>query len=207
MEAAVSTGGVSVAEAPSPAPELPVPGEERAPLVRHPVPVAVVATALGILAYVGYSKVADGLIAAFMAVVLVVLGATDLERRIIPNRIVLPATAIVLVARIAVSPGRSLEWVLSALGAAVVLFLPNLINSSAIGMGDVKLGLFLGAGLGVAVVGALIVGFLSIFPVALWTLIRKGMAARKAALPLGPFLAFGGLVVLIVPALFGHGAS
>jgi Flp pilus assembly protein protease CpaA len=36
--------------------------------------------------------------------VLIVVAATDVERRIIPNRIVLPATAFVLLARVAFFP-------------------------------------------------------------------------------------------------------
>src|ERR1700682_570846 len=54
-------------------------------------------------------------VAAFFCLVLVAVSATDIEHRIIPNRIVLPATAIVLAANTAlhVSP----VWALAALGA------------------------------------------------------------------------------------------
>jgi leader peptidase (prepilin peptidase)/N-methyltransferase len=71
------------------------------------------------------------------------------------------------------------------------------------GMGDVKLMMLLGAGFGWAAVGAIMIGFLSVFPFALVALIRGGIGARKATLPFGPFLAFGGLVVLIGPHLAG----
>ena len=130
---------------------------------------------------------------------------SDLERRIIPNSVVLPAIVTVLIARIATSPDRSLEWLLAAIGAGLVFLLPTLINPAAMGMGDVKLAVFLGAGLGLGAVGALIVAFISIFPFAVGSLIRKGSAARNAALPFGPFLALGGLVILIVPRLGGLG--
>ena len=138
-----------------------------------------------------------------MAAVLVVLAATDLERRIIPNRIVLPATAIALVANVAISPGQSLEFVLAGLVLGVAFLLPNLINASLMGMGDVKLMMLLGAGLGWGALGAVMIGFLSLFPFALLALIRGGVAARKTALPFGPFLALGGLVILIAPHLIG----
>jgi leader peptidase (prepilin peptidase)/N-methyltransferase len=118
-----------------------------------------------------------------------------------------PAIAIVLVARIASSPDRSIEWLLAALGAGVFLLLPNLVNRSAMGMGDVKLASFLGAGLGVGVVGAMVVAFASVLPFALGTLARGGLSARKATLPFGPFLAFGGLVVLILPPLVALGGA
>jgi leader peptidase (prepilin peptidase) / N-methyltransferase len=133
----------------------------------------------------------------------VVVATTDLERRIIPNRVVLPATAVVLLARVAVSPTRTPEFVLAALGAGIVFLLPNVVNRSAIGMGDVKLAVFLGAGLGWSVAGALTVALVAMVPFALGTLIRGGLAARQATLPFGPFLALGALVILIVPRLIG----
>ena len=153
------------------------------------------------LAFASYPTTARSTLAAFLAAVLVVLAATDLERRIIPNRIVLPAIAVVFVAHVAIDPSRTIELIVAPLAAALFLFLPNLINSSAIGMGDVKLALLLGVGLGVGVVAALLVGFMAILPFAIVMLVRGGAAARKQALPLGPFLAFGGLVVLIAPRL------
>lgn len=74
-------------------------------------------------------------------------------------------------------------------------------------MGDVKLVAFLGAGLGTGVIGAIALGCLSIFPFALGTLVRGGLAARKSTLPFGPFLAFGALVILIAPRLLGVGGA
>ena len=170
-------------------------------LVSHPLGVGVVAVATAALAFASYPTVARSALAAFFAGVLIVLAAIDLEHRIIPNKIVLPATAIVLAAHIAIEPGRTVELIVAPLAAAVFLFLPNLFTSSAIGMGDVKLALLLGAGLGWGVIGALLIGFLATVPFAIAVLIRGGAAARKTMLPLGPFLAFGGLVILIVPRL------
>jgi leader peptidase (prepilin peptidase)/N-methyltransferase len=177
------------------------------PLLAHPVPVALLALTVGAVAFISQSGVADRLIAAFMALVLVVLAASDLKHRIIPNRIVLPATAVVLVARVAAAPAHTPEFVIATIGAGLAFLLPNLLNSSAMGMGDVKLAAFLGAGLGWGVIGAVAVAFISVFPFALGTLIRGGLAARKAALPFGPFLALGALVILIVPRLVGLGGS
>jgi prepilin signal peptidase PulO-like enzyme (type II secretory pathway) len=45
------------------------------------------------------------------------------------------------------------------------------------------------------------IAFLSVFPIALITVMRGGLAARKTTLPFGPFLALGGLVILIIPHL------
>lgn len=172
------------------------------PFIAHPTWIGAVALVIAAVAFVSYPSVPRSLLAAFFAAVLVVLAGIDLERRIIPNVIVLPATLVVLVAHVAIEPGRTVELILAPLAVAAFLFLPNLLNPAAMGMGDVKLGLLLGVGLGWGAIGALLVGFLSTLPFALAVLARGGAAARKEMLPLGPFLSFGGLVVLIVPRLF-----
>jgi prepilin signal peptidase PulO-like enzyme (type II secretory pathway) len=163
---------------------------------RRPVVIGL-ATLLAALCLVRYDADAHGFISAFTAAVLVVLAATDLQDRLIPNRIVLPAAAIVLVAQLAFYSDRAAEWILSALAAAAFLLVPAVIKRGAIGMGDVKLALLLGAALGAAVLPALTLGFLAMLPFALYMLAREGAAARKKYLPLGPFLAFGTLFVLL----------
>jgi prepilin signal peptidase PulO-like enzyme (type II secretory pathway) len=142
-------------------------------------------------------------VAAFTGSVLVVLSAIDIERGIIPNRIVLPAAAVVLVAQIALFPDQALEWVLAAILVPLILMLPQLFGRSWMGMGDVKLVLLLGAALGWGVVGAILIGFLCTFPVAVLVLIRGGKAARKTTIPFGPFLSLGALIVLFGPHLAG----
>src|SRR5207302_8022456 len=107
------------------------------------------------------------LVGAILAGTLLALSASDLERGIIPNRIDLPATGVVLVAQLALFPGQALEWVLASLACAVALLLPNVLGRSLLGMGDVKLALFIGASLGWSAVVALPLGFLLTFPVAL----------------------------------------
>ena len=190
---------------PTPIPESPddAPGNpsDHAPLLKRPVPLAIAAVAVAALTFACYPAGPRAVVAAFFAAVLVVLSATDLERRVIPNLIVVPATVIVLLAHIAIAPGRTVELIVAPLAAALFLFLPNLVNNSAMGMGDVKLALLLGVGLGWGVFGALLVGLLAMVPFAIVMLVRRGRSARSAALPLGPFLALGGLVILIVPKL------
>ena len=138
------------------------------------------------------------LLAAFFCAVLVLLTEIDIERRILPNRIVLPAAAVVLAGRIAISPGRTAEWVGAALGASGFLLLAHLVSPEGMGMGDVKLALLLGAGLGKYVAFALLVGLLAAAAVGIVLLAREGRAARKKAIAFGPFLAFGGVVALFL---------
>jgi leader peptidase (prepilin peptidase) / N-methyltransferase len=65
-------------------------------------------------------------------------------------------------------------------------------------MGDVKLALLLGAALGWAVVTALAIGFVVAALAGTLLLLLHGWSARKATLPLGPFLAFGGVAALLL---------
>ena len=97
-------------------------------------------------------------LAAGFCCVLVVLSAIDLRHRIVPNRIVLPAAGIVLVAHTAIDPSPA--WLLSALAASGALFVVALAYPRGLGMGDVKLALLLGAMLGPAVGVGLFAGFL-----------------------------------------------
>ena len=137
---------------------------------------------------------AEALVASFFCLVLVALSATDLEHRIIPNRIVLPAAAIVLAAQTALKP--SPEWAIAALGASGALFLAALAYPGGMGMGDVKLALLLGAMLGRTVPIALLLGMAAALVPGLVLLARHGFKARKMGIPLGPFLALGSVVAL-----------
>jgi leader peptidase (prepilin peptidase) / N-methyltransferase len=128
--------------------------------------------------------------------VLLVLTAYDLVERRIPNRIVLPATAVLLLGHVWLDSGRTVEFVLAAVLAALFLLLPLFIYPAGMGMGDVKMALLLGAGLGSAVLAALFAGLFASFFAALFLLATRGRAARKTAIPFAPFLAFGGLVAL-----------
>jgi leader peptidase (prepilin peptidase) / N-methyltransferase len=158
---------------------------------------AVVVLAFAILPF------AHALVAAVTGATLVVVSAIDLERGIIPNRIVVPAAGFVLVAQIVLFPDRAGEWALAAVLSALVLMLPQLIGRSWMGMGDVKLALLLGAALGWGVIGAVLLAFLCVFPVALLVLVRGGVAARKTTIPFGPFLSIGALIMLFGPQLAG----
>jgi leader peptidase (prepilin peptidase)/N-methyltransferase len=122
---------------------------------------------------------------------------TDLERRVIPNRVLLVA-AVAGVAIAAVADPASLpERTIAALSAGGLLFAAALAYPRGMGLGDVKLaavmGLFLGRDVGPALLVALLAGSL----VGLAMIARDGAAARKRAIPFGPFLALGGVVGLL----------
>lgn len=133
-------------------------------------------------------------VAAFFCATLVTVSATDLSHRIVPNVVVLPAAAIVLVAMTVLEP--SPEWALGAFGAALFLFLAALAYPKGMGMGDVKLALLLGAMTGRHAPVALMLGMLAALVPSLYLVVRHGRAARGMAIPFAPFLALGGVVAL-----------
>lgn len=134
----------------------------------------------------------------FVTGVLVLLGWIDLERRIVPNLIVVPAAVVTLATRIATEPSKWPVWIAASLGAAAFFLIAHAIYPIGLGMGDVKLALLIGASTGAHVLVAFAIGTgaAGLFGIAL--LIRQGAAARKATLPFAPFLAFGTIAVLIV---------
>jgi leader peptidase (prepilin peptidase)/N-methyltransferase len=133
-------------------------------------------------------------VAAFVCLTLVAVSATDLEHRIIPNRIVVPAGLIVLAANTALHP--SPQWAIGAVGASGFLFVAALAYPAGMGMGDVKLAFLMGAALGKTVPVALFLGVFAALVPGLVLLARHGSAARKMGVPFGPFLALGSVVAL-----------
>jgi leader peptidase (prepilin peptidase)/N-methyltransferase len=156
-----------------------------------------VAAFLGLLGAIRYGVHAETIVVVFVIAVLVVISRHDLERHIIPNRIVVPAWIAVLLAHLAIHPRDWLEWLVASFGAGAFFLVVALAYPAGLGMGDVKLALLIGAALGWSVVTALFLGTLAAGLVAAVILARKGSAARKRAIPLGPFLAAGALVVLL----------
>jgi leader peptidase (prepilin peptidase) / N-methyltransferase len=136
----------------------------------------------------------DALAAALFCALLIAVSATDLEHRIIPNRIVVPGGAAVLVAQTLLHP--SPEWALAAFGAATFLLIAALAYPAGMGMGDVKLALLMGAMLGRTVGVALMLGMILALVPGLVLLARHGAAARKMGIPFGPFLALGSVIAL-----------
>lgn len=185
------SGQIAVADTPVQAPSV--------ELLGVPAFVAGAAAAATALARFGFSS--RGLVAACFLGALSTLAVIDYQHHLLPNKIVVPAAALVLALQVALFPDQALEWVLASLGTFSALLVLALIRPGGLGMGDVKLGLLLGAGLGVQVVGAVAIGCAAIWPVAIWILLRHGSAASKRALPFGPALAFGAAVVTLAGGL------
>jgi len=140
--------------------------------------------------------------AAVFCGALVVVTATDLTHRIVPNRVVLPAAAVVLALMTAAEP--SPQWALAAAGASGFLLAAAIAYPSGMGMGDVKLALLMGAALGRTVPVALLLAMFAALVPAAVLLLRHGASARKMAIPFAPFLALGSVVALFAGGALVH---
>jgi len=129
--------------------------------------------------------------------VLAAVTLTDLERRIIPNKILIAGAGLAVAIAAVADPGSLPERAIAAAAAGGLLFLAALAYPRGMGLGDVKLaatmGLFLGRNVAPAILVALLAGSL----VGLTMIAREGAAARKRAIPFGPFLALGGVAGLL----------
>jgi leader peptidase (prepilin peptidase)/N-methyltransferase len=128
------------------------------------------------------------------AAVLVAVAFIDLDHRIIPNRIVVPAAVWGLIATILFRPDNIDDSLIAGGAAFLFLFIAAVAYPAGMGMGDVKLAGVMGIYLGSGVAPAMLIGFLVGSVVGIAIMAREGREARKKAVPFGPFLALGGLV-------------
>jgi leader peptidase (prepilin peptidase)/N-methyltransferase len=167
------------------------------PYFGHPGITAFAATLVAFVAVAQVGLGTRGLLDAAVCAVLVVLAVIDLEHRVIPNVIVLPAALLTLVAQVAIAPSKWLSYLGAAAGAGLFFLVLSLIFRDGLGMGDVKLALLIGAALGSHVLTGLVLGSLAGSAVAIYLLATKGVAARKMTIAFGPYLAAGAIAVLL----------
>ncbi|HEX7246035.1 MAG TPA: prepilin peptidase [Solirubrobacterales bacterium] len=139
-------------------------------------------------------EIALGLVFVTM---LLAVTLTDLEQRIIPNRILLVSALVGAAIAAIADPGSLPERALAAAAAGGLLFAAALAYPRGMGLGDVKLAATMGVFLGRNVAPAILVALLAGSAVGLAMIARDGAAARKRAIPFGPFLALGGVVGLL----------
>jgi leader peptidase (prepilin peptidase) / N-methyltransferase len=138
-------------------------------------------------------ELALGLVLCF---VLVTITLTDLDLRVIPNKIVI-AGSIAAVAIVAAGDAGELgERAIAAAAGGGALFLVVLAYPRGMGMGDAKLVGMMGLFLGRALAPAVLIGFAVGALVGVALIARHGAQARKRAVPFGPFLALGGVIGL-----------
>jgi prepilin signal peptidase PulO-like enzyme (type II secretory pathway) len=147
---------------------------------------------------------------ALFGAVFLLLGVIDLEQKRVPDVIAIPATLIALIIH-----WQAGDLLLSVAGAVLalvsfaILFIMGrkLFGPGALGLGDVKLAMLLGAVFGlwqivyVLLLGVILAGLASAFGLA------SGRFNRKDSIPYGSFLALSGLGNLFALALIPGASS
>jgi leader peptidase (prepilin peptidase)/N-methyltransferase len=164
---------------------------------RYPLTELIVGLCFAGTALVYWDDPAEMAIGFVFVTMLAAITLTDLEQRIIPNKILIAGSILCLAIAVPTDPGGLVERAIAAAAAGGVMFAVVLAYPKGMGLGDVKLmaamGLFLGSAVAPAILAALLVGT----AVGLAMIARHGSEARKMAIPFGPFLAIGGIVGLL----------
>ena len=153
-----------------------------------------------------WPETGDRLVLGIYLVALMVLLATDLDQRLLPDLITLPlipyALVVVLLGWDPLVAGKELgvaSAIAAGIGAPLVLLLTDRLFGGALGLGDVKLAVSLGLMLGVT---RLLTGFLVATVVGaaiLLVLMALGRLGRRSPVPFGPILIGAAVVGMILP--------
>ena len=144
-------------------------------------------------------SVGIGLLRGVMTALVALCALIDIDRRKIPNRITGPGALLAVLLGTAVAFDSEPRRLLAGLAAGGFLLVMAMVRPEGMGMGDVKMlgmiGLFVGPAVAItlmiAVIGSVLTGVL-LAP-------RRGIrAARKTALPFGPYLAAGAVLAAFV---------
>jgi leader peptidase (prepilin peptidase)/N-methyltransferase len=141
-----------------------------------------------------------GILGGFFATIFFTLALTDLETRLLPNRIIYPSIFLAI-AFCWAWPDTSVTEILAGGGIAVAVAIALLLlslpfGSGAFGIGDVKMIVLMGFVLGIpSVLVGVVLGTLAA-GVGAALLLMTGLRGRKDYIPHGPFLSIGALLAL-----------
>ena len=162
------------------------------------------AAGLFALSYLVFDEFGPALLGGFFATVFLTLTLTDIERRLLPNRIVYPAT-LLAIAFCWAWPDTTWIQVLAggavAIGIAILIYLFSLFfGPEAFGMGDIKMIVLIGFVVGFpAVILAVLLGTIAAGVVAAILVVTRIRGLRDYVAH-GPFLALGAVVALFASA-------
>lgn len=172
--------------------------------------VTVAALGVAVALRPGHVDLPAGVLTACFILVLSVMASTDLERRLLPNRLMYPALAAAL-ALVWAWPHASIVELFAGGAAGLLigggLFVGGLlfgaflgVKATPFGLGDVKLMVLIGLLVGWdAVLSAFFIGIVAAgVPALVMTVLGRG----REVFAYGPFLILGALVVLLWPAPF-----
>ena len=181
----------------------------------HPArPAALAVAGAGVLGAFSVRIGADVSLAAYavLGLALVAISAVDLERQIIPNRLVYPTLALMaplLVVASAVDDrwGALGRAAIGGAGAFAAFYAIHVAVPRGMGFGDVRLAGLIGGATGWLGFGPLFVAFLAAFVLgALIGVVAMAVtgAGRKTRVPFGPFLAAGAAIAVVWGAPIAH---
>ncbi len=165
---------------------------------RYPLTELAVAVLFAVAVAVHWDDPAEIALDLVFTTMLAAVTLTDLEQRIIPNKVLLAGAIVCIAIAAPTDPGGLPERAIAAAAAGGVLFLAALAYPGGMGLGDVKLAATMGLFLGRAVAPAILFALLAGSIVGLALIARHGAGARKMAIPFGPFLALGGVIAMLV---------
>ena len=137
---------------------------------------------------------------------LIALSAVDVERFLLPRKILYPTGVLVACALVAAA-GVDQRWhrlgvaAACAAGSFAVFFLINFIRPAWMGFGDVRLAGLIGLALGGLGAWYVVVGFMAanlLGAILGIGLMVSGRATRRTALPYGVFLAAGSILAILI---------
>ncbi|MBA3851672.1 MAG: prepilin peptidase [Chloroflexi bacterium] len=156
--------------------------------------------------FVRWSDPRDLLVLGIYFAALVVLFATDLDQKLLPDLITLPLMAYALgMSLLGWNPlleDKSLgliSGIAAGLGAPVLLFLSDRLLGGALGMGDLKLAVSVGLMSGVSGLFAGFVVASALSSIVLLALIAARRIGLRSAIPFGPILIAAGIIAALLP--------
>jgi leader peptidase (prepilin peptidase)/N-methyltransferase len=168
---------------------------------RYPI-VELLGGVMGVACLIRFGPGGEAVVAFCLMAVLLAVSVIDIDHRIIPDRVILPATVVLYPAAVAFTPLTWRQGLAGAVTGAGILYSVALVyrlltHREGMGLGDVKLMLLIGAVVGwQGAVFTLFAGALYGALGGLGAMARSGRGL-KTAIPFGPFLSMGAMTYLL----------
>ena len=158
-----------------------------------------VAAALGLVAgaAIRYQNAGETVVVAVYIAVLVTCAATDLMSFRVPNVVTYPAALFAFLAAAFMPHGDVREALLGGALAAGFMLLVLIVSRGGMGLGDVKLSVFVGLALGWPLVGDSLFLMALAGGVAAVVLLATGLRSRKDPIPYAPFISGAAIAVIL----------
>lgn len=137
------------------------------------------------------------LIWGMMSVILLIATITDLNRRLVPNRLIFWGFIGLLLVHLMLHPGLLPDYLLSFLGFFMGLWLLSIVSKGAIGGGDVKLFALIGFGVGAKAAWWIFIFSHVLGAIAVLLLWQFKRAKKGDSLPFAPYMLAGLLLAWI----------